>query len=151
MQLKRFSEFGPKCYKTFYRRNLQMSVISQMFVSGKHFQDRLLFLSKARAYLSEAPFMCSTLAQAPGRTHKHQTKLEMSARDKHSGILRTFVNYDRKKVYNIGPWTQRSSLLLTAVNYFQRFITSAKKCFLLSLHVKFIFILRSQLQNFLQL
>jgi hypothetical protein len=27
----------------------------------------------------------------------------MLARDKHSSLLQTFVNYDRKKYYNIGP------------------------------------------------
>jgi hypothetical protein len=26
------------------------------------------------------------------------------ARDKHSSLLQTFVNYRRKKFYNIGPW-----------------------------------------------
>jgi len=33
-------------------------------------------------------------------THKHYTRL---ARDKHTNFLQAFVNYDRKKVYNIGP------------------------------------------------
>jgi hypothetical protein len=28
--------------------------------------------------------------------------------DKHSSLLRTFVNYSRKKFYNIGPWNQRN-------------------------------------------
>jgi len=29
--------------------------------------------------------------------------MERSARDKHSSLLRKFVNYGRKKFYNIGP------------------------------------------------
>ncbi len=33
-----------------------------------------------------------------------QTRLERVARDKHSSLLRTFVNYGRKKFYNIGSW-----------------------------------------------
>ncbi len=33
---------------------------------------------------------------ASGLTHKHQTRLERLARDKHSSLLRTFVNYSRK-------------------------------------------------------
>jgi hypothetical protein len=32
-------------------------------------------------------------------THKHYTRL---ARDKHTNFLQAFVNYDRKKVYDIG-------------------------------------------------
>jgi hypothetical protein len=30
-----------------------------------------MFAGKAGAYLSEAPFKCSTLGKAPGLTHKH--------------------------------------------------------------------------------
>jgi len=29
------------------------------------------------------------------------------ARDKHSSLLRKFVNYGRKKFYDIGPWCRR--------------------------------------------
>jgi hypothetical protein len=39
-----------------------------------------------------------------GLTHKHWTRLEKIASDKHSSLLRTFVNYEFKKFYNIGPW-----------------------------------------------
>jgi hypothetical protein len=35
--------------------------------------------------------------------HKHQTRQERLARDKDSNLLRTFVNYDHEKPYNIGP------------------------------------------------
>jgi hypothetical protein len=38
-------------YKTFYVRNLQMLVISYMFVSGKSFQPSLMFVGKARSLL----------------------------------------------------------------------------------------------------
>jgi len=31
-------------------------------------------------------------------------ELEWLARDKHSSVLRKFVNYGQKKFYNIGPW-----------------------------------------------
>jgi hypothetical protein len=34
--------------------------------------------------------------------HYPQTRLERLARDKHTSLLRTFVNYVRKKFYNIG-------------------------------------------------
>jgi hypothetical protein len=29
------------------------------------------------------------------------------ARDKHSSLLRKFLKYGRKKVYNVGPWKGR--------------------------------------------
>jgi hypothetical protein len=35
---------------------------------------------------------------------KHYAKMERLASDKHSSLLRTFVNYGHKKFYNIGPW-----------------------------------------------
>ncbi len=58
---------------------------------------------------SDAPFRCSTLGQAPGLTHKHQTRL---ARDKHSSLLQKSVNYDRKKFYSTGPWGQSHKTFL---------------------------------------
>jgi hypothetical protein len=39
-------------------------------------------------------------------TYKHKTRLVMLARDKHSSLLQTFINYRRTKFYNIGPWAQ---------------------------------------------
>jgi hypothetical protein len=58
-----------------------------------------MFLGEARAYLSEAPFS----GQAPGLVHKHLTRLERLAKDKHLSLLGIVVNYRRKKFYNIGP------------------------------------------------
>ncbi len=75
-----------------------------MFVPAKPFQPNLMFAGKARAYPSEAPFRCCILGYAPGLTHKHKTKLERLARDKHSRLLRNSVNYDSKKFYSTGPW-----------------------------------------------
>ncbi len=48
-------------------------------------------------------FGSSTLGQAPGLTHKHQNRLERLGKDKHSSLVRKFVNYGRKKFYSIGP------------------------------------------------
>jgi hypothetical protein len=46
-----------------------MSVRNKLvFVLGKPFQPSLKFVGKARC---EQPFRCSTLGQAPFRTHKH--------------------------------------------------------------------------------
>ncbi len=76
-------------YKTFYDRNLCIFIISQSVCPWQ-------------AYPSDAPFRCSTLGQAPGLTHKHQTRLESLDRDKHSSLLLTFVNYGCKKFWAPG-------------------------------------------------
>jgi hypothetical protein len=44
---------------------------------------------------------CTSLGQAPGLSYKHWTRL---GRDKHSSLLRKFINYGRKMFYKIGPW-----------------------------------------------
>jgi hypothetical protein len=62
-----------------------------------------MFVGKAGAYPSQAPFRCSTLGEAHCPTHKHLAGLE---RDKRSSLLQKFVNYGRKKFYKIGPWAQ---------------------------------------------
>jgi hypothetical protein len=54
-------------------------------VPGKPFQPRLMFVGKVGAYPFEAHF-----------------RLKRLARDKHCSLLRKFVNYGRKKFYNIG-------------------------------------------------
>ncbi len=87
-----------QCYKTFYGRILRMFIISQSVCPRQVFQPSLMFESEARA-----SFRHSTLRQAPGFICKHQTRLEWPARDKHSSLLRKFVNYGRKKFFNIGP------------------------------------------------
>ncbi len=63
-----------------------------------------MFEGKARVYPGEALFRSSTLGYAPGLTHKYYTELEWLAKDKHSSILKTFVNYGRKTFYKIGTW-----------------------------------------------
>ncbi len=66
---------------------------------GNTFQCSL-FASKAEAYLSEAPFMCSTRVGS-GLTCKHYARLERLARDKNSSLFRSFVKYDCKKLYKV--------------------------------------------------
>jgi hypothetical protein len=84
--------------KTFYGRNLRL------FVPGKPFHSSLMFVSKDSPNPSGAPEMTLTLGQAPGLTHKYQTKVERLACDKQSSLKRTFVNYRHIKFYNIWPW-----------------------------------------------
>jgi hypothetical protein len=43
-------------YKTYYSRNLRISVISYSVLPVKPLQPSLVFAGKAGAYLSEAPF-----------------------------------------------------------------------------------------------
>ncbi len=74
-----------------------------MFVPGKPFQPSLVFAGKNGAYPSEAPFSCSTLGYTPDLTHKHLTRLERLASDKHSSLLQKSVNYGCNKFYDTGP------------------------------------------------
>ncbi len=48
-----------------------------------------------------------------GKASKHLTRLERLAKDKHSSLLQAFVNYDRKKFYNIGPKSRICGQTLT--------------------------------------
>jgi len=75
-----------------------------MFVHCKPFQESRVFVGNAGAYPNEAHFRCSTLGKAPGLAHKQQTILERLAWSKHSSLLRNFVTYGSKTLYNIGPW-----------------------------------------------
>ncbi len=59
-----------------------------VFVPGKPFQPSLMFAGKTGVYLSEAPFRCSNIGQAPGLTCKHQTRLEKLAKGKLSSIMK---------------------------------------------------------------
>jgi len=56
----------------------------------------MVFGGKAGACPSETLFRCTTLRWAPGLAHKHVTRLERLARDKHFSLLGTFVNYGLK-------------------------------------------------------
>ncbi len=93
-----------RCCKIFFFYNLRMLIISQSY--GKPFQPSLTFASKAGASLSKITFRCYPLGWALGLIHNHQTRLEMPARDKHSSLIQTFVNYGSKKTYSMGSWNQ---------------------------------------------
>ncbi len=77
------------------------------------FQFSLMFVGKARNLPQNgAPERCF-ICIGSSITSKYQTSLERLARDKHSSVLRKFVNYGQKKFYNIGPRSQfyKNSLL----------------------------------------
>ncbi len=90
-------------HKTYYGRNLRISVISQSVCPSLSSLVQCLCV-RPGAYPSEAPFRYSTLGQASGLAHKHQTRLERLARDKHSSLLRKSVNYDCNKFYDTCRW-----------------------------------------------
>ncbi len=50
-----------------------------VFLLGQPFQPSLMFVSKARAYPSGAPFRWSILVQSRGLSHKHYSRLKAKA------------------------------------------------------------------------
>ncbi len=64
-----------------------------------------MFVGKAGAYPIEEPFRCSTLGLAPGLADKQKTRLERLARDKHSRLIRKFVNHGQKILITLARGT----------------------------------------------
>jgi hypothetical protein len=65
----------------------------------------LTFVGKAMDLpWSGAPERCFTLVD-PSLAGKFWTRLERLARDKHSSLLRKYVNYSHNKFYSTGPRT----------------------------------------------
>jgi hypothetical protein len=62
------------------------------FVPGKPFQPNVMFAGKARS-LPKLDY---------SDTHKHDAFLEIFPRDKHCSLFGRYINYGRKKFYNIG-------------------------------------------------
>jgi len=90
-----------------------MFIISSSVCPGQAFS--------ARTYLSEAPFVCSTLGWAPCLIHKRSTWLERLAWNRRSSFLRIFVNYTRKKFLKTGP----EAVLNTMKTYWSRLSPSS--------------------------
>jgi hypothetical protein len=74
-----------------------------VFIPGRCFKSSVKFVSKAEANLSGTLVSSCLLGQAYGLANKNKTRLETLARDKQSSQIRPFVNYGRKRFYNIGP------------------------------------------------
>jgi len=82
-----------------------------VFVPGKYYQPCLIFVGKAMSLpLSGTSERC-LICLGSSLTSKFKTRLERLSRDKHSGLLRKFINYGGKKIYNIWP---RKGLAATA-------------------------------------
>ncbi len=75
-------------------------------VPDKPQQPSLMFVDKVRSLLqSGSPERCLLYSQTSDQTVK-------AARDKHSSLLLTFVNYSHKKFYNIGPREHQQHFLI---------------------------------------
>ncbi len=98
-------------------RNLQIFVISQSVCPWQALPAQ--FVCKSRTPTLE----CRTQAGSM-LTCKHQTRLERLARDKHSSLLRTFVNYGRKSFIILGPRNAMKSF----VRNLQIFVISQSVC-----------------------
>jgi hypothetical protein len=68
-----------------------------MFVLGEPLQHSLIFAVEARSQPQRvgAPEKYPTFV-CFGLLHKHWTRLERLARDKHSSLIGTFLSYDEK-------------------------------------------------------
>ncbi len=90
-----------------------------MFALGKPLQDCIVFGSKAGAYLSEAPFICSTLGQALAfQTNTRLGRKGLSGANNlayYEKLQLTAV----KSFYNISPWAQycKTFYVLTLRNF----------------------------------
>jgi hypothetical protein len=80
-----------------------MGSISQSVFWAVPSQYSQMFVCKAGAYPSEAPYWCYTLWLAPGLEYKRSTLLEWPARNKHSSLLGPLVSYKANKVLRIRP------------------------------------------------
>jgi len=57
---------GANVIKLFTAVSYKFSQKAREFVRGNSFQPSLMFVGNSGAFLSEAPFRCSTLGKAPG-------------------------------------------------------------------------------------
>jgi hypothetical protein len=80
---------------------------ARVFVPGKPFQPSQMFVSKARGLpYRGATEVCFTRVGF-GLICKQYTFLEWLATHKDYNLVQTFVNYGRKRFYNIGPWSYK--------------------------------------------
>ncbi len=74
-----------------------------MFVPGKPFQPILMFVGEARSLPKSGAPEGSFTRVGSGLTRKYWTRVERLARDKHSSVLVTFVNYGRISFTTLAP------------------------------------------------
>jgi len=82
-------------------------------VPWKPYRPSLMFVVEARSrHESGATERCFARVSS-GLIHNHWARLEMLTGDKHSSLLRTFINNGRKKVYNNGATAVQTSAVVT--------------------------------------
>ncbi len=106
LRAKQFYNIGPgtQCYKTFYGRSSRNMLECLSLASLSNLVQCLQV--RLGPTQMKCLFRYSTLGQAPGLAHKHQTRLERLVRDKRSSLLRKHVTYGRKVLQQ---WSQKSS------------------------------------------
>jgi hypothetical protein len=62
-----------------------------------------MFASKAKSSTKRGETERGSTWVGSGLAHKHYSRLERLARDKHSSLLRKSVHYGGKKFYSTGP------------------------------------------------
>ncbi len=78
-----------------------------------------MFVGKVGAYLLVEQLEY-TFTWVGGLSYNHWTRMERPARDKHSCLLRKFVNYVRKKLYNIGTCLQKRKSKFTFKKFYSK-------------------------------
>jgi hypothetical protein len=67
------------------------------------FQPTLMFAHKVRSLPESGVLKRCFTRVGSSLTHKHYIRLEKPIRDKHSSLLRTLLNYSRKKFITLCP------------------------------------------------
>jgi hypothetical protein len=88
-----------KCYRTFNSHNFWMFLTGWSVYPGK---PSLMLAGKARSLPKWSTFQFLPLGNALGLTWIHQVRLERLPRDKHSGLLWTFIKYGRNFYITFG-------------------------------------------------
>ncbi len=95
-----------QCYNTFSVCNLRIFMKSRCVCPWQTVPAQARIVGEARSLPQSGATERWFTWVGSGLTCNHYTRMDRLARDKHSSLLRKFVNYGQKKFYNIGPWPQ---------------------------------------------
>ncbi len=104
-----------QCCITFYVRNLWMLLLRQSVCPRQGFLAQSIVCGLHKSVASKRCFIRVIFSG----THKHQTRLEKIADDKHSNLLSLLVNYKRTHCNTLGPWFHLVSSSLSLI-YFKK-------------------------------
>jgi hypothetical protein len=74
-----------------------------VFAPSNPFQPGLMFVGKVKSQPERGSSFRYSTWVGYSLSHTYKARLERLVSEKHSSLLRTFVNYERKKFYNFGP------------------------------------------------